>query len=90
MIFTLYIASIILTLILGVYYRLANPWRLGLFAGIFPLVGFLYALYVIYVVRPRVIAEALGHPPQPNPYIAAVLNPLRQQLNRLLGRPNNQ
>ena len=90
MIFALYIASIILTLGLGAYYRLANPWRLGLFAGVFPLVGFLYALYVIYVVRPRVMAAALGLPPQPNPYIAAILNPLRQGLNQLLGRKNTE
>ena len=92
MFWTLYLITCIVTVLLALKYELTRPLNLLLINAIFPPFGLLYTLYIVYVVRPRLLAEAQGIP-EPVPFFVPYLEKLRTLLLRfwayilsLLGR----
>lgn len=92
MLMVLYILTCAATLILALMYQLTAPLRLLILNALLPPVGLLYTLYVVYVVRPHVIAQARGIQ-EPPPFFVPYLEKIRHTILRgwgyimeLLGR----
>lgn len=81
MFLALYVLSIIATVFLAVRYNFLPSAiaKLLLLSICVPFVGLAYTLYVVFVVRPRLIAEANGLP-QPVPFFVPYLEKVRHTI----------
>lgn len=84
MFMTLYVLSCIATLYLAFRYELSKPILLLVINLLLPFVGLIYTLYVVYVVRPELIAKATGQP-LPQPFFVPYLEKLRSAILGLWG-----
>lgn len=93
MFWVFYILTNLATVYLGFHYQLTGPLRLLILNLLLPPLGLLYTLYIVFVVRPRLIAEANGEElPLPFfvPYLEIVRTAILKLWNyllELLGRP---